>query len=125
MATIWIIEDEPTVARVLGEALRLEGHQVAEFDDGLAAWSELSQGPIVDLVLVDLLMSGMTGQELVAAMRSRDSLCHVPILLLTGMDPDEKAFPPEQTYQGVLRKPFDLFDVVEMVSQVLTCSPSA
>jgi two-component system cell cycle sensor histidine kinase/response regulator CckA len=63
--TILVVEDEPGVRRMAGELLRRQGYTVLEASDGPAAL-DLAQrygGPI-DVVLTDLIMPQMSGQEL-------------------------------------------------------------
>jgi signal transduction histidine kinase/ligand-binding sensor domain-containing protein/CheY-like chemotaxis protein len=64
-ATILLVEDEPIVRDVATTALRREGHEVLEAEDGRTAL-ELFDGHegSIDLLLTDVIMPGMSGREL-------------------------------------------------------------
>jgi CheY-like chemotaxis protein len=65
---ILIVDDEPLVRKSLGRAFKAKGHDVVEAIDGtegLQLWTEMlrsSRSP--DIVLVDVLMPGLSGPEL-------------------------------------------------------------
>lgn len=61
---ILVVDDENEVRRVLVEMLRLRGFETLEAGDGLAALALLREGATVDLVLSDVLMPKMGGEEL-------------------------------------------------------------
>jgi CheY-like chemotaxis protein len=67
---ILIVDDEPLVRKSLGRAFRAKGHEVIEAADGtegLARWSETS----FDVVMLDVLMPGLSGPELLKEMMGR------------------------------------------------------
>lgn len=72
---ILIVDDEPLVRKSLGRAFRAKGHEVIEAVDGtegLARWLELRSedgGP--DLVLLDVLMPGLSGPEVLNEIRPK------------------------------------------------------
>lgn len=81
-----LVEDSAPLRKVLVEHLQPD-HTVLTAGDGLEAL-ELMAALTPDLVLTDLLMPNMTGQELVRAMREQPALAEVPIVVLTAI-PDE------------------------------------
>lgn len=72
---ILIVDDEPLVRKSLGRAFRAKGHEVIEAIDGregLNLWTELqAQGASPDIVLLDVLMPGLSGPELLNEMRPK------------------------------------------------------
>lgn len=71
---ILIVDDESLVRKSLGRAFRAKGHEVTEAVDGsegLALWSEMLSHGAPDLVLLDVLMPGLSGPELLNAMRPK------------------------------------------------------
>ncbi|MBI2462378.1 MAG: response regulator, partial [Candidatus Rokubacteria bacterium] len=80
MPRILIVDDEPEMVRGLEDNLRFEGYQTlsaANGRDGLAL--ALREGP--DLVLLDVMMPGMSGWDLLRALRQKG--VDVPIIMLT------------------------------------------
>ncbi|UVT16319.1 MAG: response regulator [Nitrospira sp.] len=68
MQRLLVIEDEPEVRRHVQQALEIEGYSVLTAADGYEGLRLLREEP-VDLVLVDLLMPGMDGLELIRQLR--------------------------------------------------------
>ncbi len=122
MAHILVIEDEAAIAMALQGALSDEGHEVATAADGLQGLASLGQSPLPDIVLVDLLMPRAGGRVVVETMRADPRLQSIPVVLITGAARDTEAFPPAGSYQALIFKPFDLFDVVDRVHLLLETS---
>ncbi len=119
MARILVIEDEPAIALILSEVLSGEGHTVQASADGTAGLERLHRYPAPDVVLLDLLMPGVGGRAVLAAMRSESSLAAIPVILVTGAVQSSADFPPPDQYQALLPKPFQLADVVAAVERCL------
>jgi CheY-like chemotaxis protein/anti-sigma regulatory factor (Ser/Thr protein kinase) len=68
---ILLVEDEVEVAEALAEMLTATGHVVVTAGSGAAALSHVESEPGLDLVLTDLVMPGMTGWEVAAAVKAR------------------------------------------------------
>ncbi len=121
MARILIIEDEPSIAMVLQEVLCDEGHAPTVIADGMEALEWLMLQPVPpDLVLVDLLVPGASGKEIVETMRGSLKLADVPVVLVTGATPSESVFPSAGSYQQIIGKPFDVLDILHMVTGLLS-----
>lgn len=79
MPHVLVVEDDPNIAAGLVSALRGAGHAVALCVDGLAgAQAALSDAP--DLVILDLMLPGQDGFEVLRQIRSRSA---VPVVVLT------------------------------------------
>lgn len=119
MALVLIVEDEPTIAWLLGTALSEAGHEVEITSDGVAGLIRLERPPCPQVVLVDLFMPGLDGRALVLAMREREDLKDIPVILITGASPHGACFPPVGSYQATIFKPFDMIDVTNSVDGLL------
>jgi signal transduction histidine kinase/CheY-like chemotaxis protein len=81
--TIVVVDDEPTVARVVERALEQYGHVVRVFLTPEPALSYIREHVhSVDLLITDQTMPGMTGDELTEAVKSLRA--NLPVLILTG-----------------------------------------
>jgi len=108
---VLIVDDEPHVRELLRDFLTTVGDEVATVATGAAA---LEAVPIFqpDLILLDMMMPGMSGADVLDALR-RAGL-NVPVILMSG----HQAAMPEGCF-AVLRKPFDLWKLAEVVAAAI------
>lgn len=106
-ARILVVEDEAHLAQGLLFNLQAEGYEVEVRGDGESALEALLAGPPFDAVVLDVMLPGKNGFEVVAELRQRAN--YVPILILTARGR------PEDVLEGFaagaddyLPKPFDL-----------------
>jgi CheY-like chemotaxis protein len=111
---ILVVDDVADNSFILQAFLELEGYQVEVADNGYAALEKIESKP-PDLVLLDVMMPGMNGYEVVEQIRQNRQLPFIPILLVTGHD--LSAFPPVDGMKvnGLIHKPV-VFD--ELLAQV-------
>jgi adenylate cyclase len=84
---ILVVDDNPVDRALLVRFLVGEGHEVIEADSGEGALELLRDGARgVDLVLLDLLMPGMDGFATLAAIKGDQSLAHLPVIVISGLD---------------------------------------
>jgi len=86
--TILVIDDSPDIVQSCRSLLEAEGHRVLTATDGPSGIA-LAEREHPHLILVDFFMPGMTGEEVVRAIRSRDRL--VQIILQTGYSGEKPA----------------------------------
>lgn len=82
-ASLLLVDDNEDLRRLITAFLQREGFDVREAADGAAALDSLREAK-PDLVLLDLDMPGVNGQNVLTAMRADPSLSSVPVLILTG-----------------------------------------
>ena len=87
-ARILVIDDDPIIRMLAGNALRDAGHQVTEADSAEAA-IELLDALRPQLILLDLVMPGMGGLAFCAWLRARARGGRVPVLVMTVLDGDD------------------------------------
>src|SRR6267143_3906276 len=80
---ILIVEDETKVAQALKEGLEREGYEVTVARTGEEGYYLLDARSF-DLVVLDLMLPGRDGLEVLATMRSRDR--RIPVLIVTARD---------------------------------------
>src|SRR5436309_14800231 len=80
---ILVVEDEAKVARALKEGLEREAYEVTVARTGEEGYYLLGARPF-DLVVLDLMLPGRDGLEILATLRSRHS--RIPVLILTDRD---------------------------------------
>jgi DNA-binding response OmpR family regulator len=116
-----LVEDEKKVSELVARALRQESYAVDVADDGTSGW-ELAQAYDYDLIILDLMLPGLPGQELLRRIRRRNT--QVPILILTARDAtEEKVQNFEAGADDYLTKPFAFAELVMRVKALLRRGP--
>lgn len=88
--TILVVDDNDSSRELMGHQLQRQGHLVIEASSGARCLEVMrSAGP--DLVLLDLVMPDMNGYEVLQAIRGDDSLRHIPVLIISGMQDEAGA----------------------------------
>jgi DNA-binding response OmpR family regulator len=91
-AKILIVDDEPSMLKMLGLSLEKEGYEISAAQDGQQALARVETSR-PDLMILDVMMPGMDGLELCRRLRERAETATVPIILLSakGQVPDKVA----------------------------------
>lgn len=112
---VLVVDDDPDVCELVGKTLTRVGHRVVTAHSGEAALELLEQG--LDCLVVDKLLPGMHGAELMAEARRR--FPSLPVVLISG-HPEPFSFGDERP-DVILAKPFKSLQAIEeAVTQALT-----
>ncbi|ASA24245.1 response regulator transcription factor [Paenibacillus donghaensis] len=115
--TILVVEDEEKIARLLQIELECEGYRVLKAGNGLQAL-ELFQGGGVDLLLLDVMLPGISGIELLRRVRQHDS--RVAVLLLTAKDSvEDKVSGLDLGANDYITKPFQIEELLARIRSAL------
>lgn len=116
---VMVVEDEEMVRKLAALHLRQQGYEVQEAQDGHHALQLLDGSPSLPaLVLLDLAMPVMGGDELVPVLESRYP--HMKIVLSSGYPEDEaRKISPNGSVRGFLQKPYSGRALTEKIAQVL------
>ncbi len=114
---ILIVEDDEKVARFLMESLRGEGYDVQHETDGFKAFSEIQVNSF-DLIILDLLLPNLSGEELLKKIRiQRNS---VPVIILSAVqDTDSKTHLLNLGADDYLEKPFSFVELMARIQSIL------
>ncbi len=112
---ILVVDDNDALRENLTEALELEGYAVEAVASGQAALAALARDPLPGVVLIDMLMPGMSGRELVTALRRDPRLARLKVALVSGLTPTRDPLPVD----AVLGKPFGVADLLAVVERLL------
>ena len=83
--TVLVVDDSPTVLKIVGMALARQGHEVVVAADALQALAKLDE-MTPDLVLLDITMPHMDGYQLCKLIRGNPTTARLPVVLLSGKD---------------------------------------
>ena len=116
MTRILVVEDEESLSDPLAYLLTREGFEVAVAADGHAALDEFDRSG-ADLVLLDLMLPGLPGNEVCRQLRTRST---VPVIMLTAKDSEiDKVVGLEIGADDYITKPYSSRELVARVRAVL------
>lgn len=117
---ILVVEDEPQIARVLQLELQFEGYEVTiahTGTDGLIAYREQS----FDLVLLDIMLPGMNGLDVLKRIRTDERM--TPVILLTAKgDTHDKVAGLDLGANDYITKPFEFEELLARIRSALRFS---
>ena len=119
---ILIVDDESFITEVLQRALDKEGYSTHAVEDGRSALAAITDSNF-DLILCDLELPGINGIELYKKLVGDHPSLKQRFIFMTGemMDPVVQDFLSAQNLP-FLMKPFDLFDLFNLVATTLKAS---
>ncbi|MCB9505515.1 MAG: response regulator [Gemmatimonadales bacterium] len=112
--TILIIDDEPLVRSSVRRLLERLGHVVEDADLGITGLDRLARNPDIGLVMVDLSMPQMSGQEVIRRIRTTQP--DLPIIIMSGYVPEGLKPGP---HTRILFKPFLLDELRGTIASLL------
>lgn len=86
---ILIIEDEPFLRRIVSDQLKENGYLVEEAIDGEEGLKKIQERKF-DLILLDLLLPGMDGFEVLDRLKKEGMLSKIPVLILSNLGQKEE-----------------------------------
>jgi two-component system cell cycle response regulator len=117
--TILLIEDDPLSARLVDLILKSEGHQVIMVQDGFQGL-EVAQSTSVDLVLLDLMLPGIDGFEVLRRLKADPKTVDVKVVVVSARSqPADKEMAAELGIDYYLTKPYRKVELLEVVRSLL------
>jgi class 3 adenylate cyclase len=102
-----VVDDDEANRDMLARRLRRQGFEVALAANGLEALQALRADPF-DLVLLDLVMPGLDGYQVLAKLKSDAALAGVPVIMISALDQDQSiARCIEAGAEDYIAKPFN------------------
>ncbi len=117
MSRILVVEDEPDMREGLRYNLEFEGHQVAVAADGSSGIEAIRRGDL-DLVVLDLMLPGLSGLEVVRRLRLEGVRTPIIILTARGQESD-KVLGLKLGADDYVTKPFSLRELLARIEAVL------
>jgi CheY-like chemotaxis protein len=117
VAVVLVVDDEYGIANLLEDVLRDEGHSVVTASNGRQALERMAtERP--DLIVADYMMPVMDGAALLAALAANPNLKDIPVILASSL-PEATVSERCTGYTIFLRKPFRIFDVLDLVARLV------
>jgi twitching motility two-component system response regulator PilG len=117
-----IVDDSPTIRKILGLTLERAGYKIVPEPDGESALERLTQ-VIPDVILLDIAMPKVDGYEVCKRIKKDSRIAHVPVVMLSGKDAlFDKVKGRMAGATEYLTKPFQTAAVLAAVAQA--CRPA-
>jgi len=121
---IWCVEDEASIRDIEVYSLQSTGFEARGFKDGTSFWEAL-QAERPELVVLDVMLPGVDGIELLRRMKASVRLCDIPVVMATAKGAEyDKIQGLDLGADYYLTKPFGVMELVSCVKAVLRrCAP--
>jgi CheY-like chemotaxis protein len=110
---ILVVDDDEPILILMKNILREFQFDAVVASSGAEALRNAAAEP-PDVILVDMNMPAMSGQEFIARVRSDKSVAAVPVLILSG-DPISAEELARIGAEGAIQKPFDLMALIDQI----------
>ena len=116
---ILVVDDDPTMVKLINVNLKLNNYSVVEATSGEQALDVLGKEPL-DLVVLDIMMPGVDGWEVLKRIRGDNETKEMPVILVTAKTQDSDVIRGlELGADEYVIKPFNPLLLVEVIKMVL------
>lgn len=116
---IYYVEDDPNIRELASYALRQAGFEAACFPDAEGFFAACAER-VPDLVLLDIMLPGMDGLEILRRLRADGATEHVPVMMLTAKGTEyDKVSGLDAGADDYLAKPFGMMELISRVNALL------
>lgn len=116
---IMIVDDEEDIRVSVGQIFEVDGYEVIKAVDGNDCLNKLER-EIPDLVILDIMMSGMNGWDVAARIKENPKWNEIPIVFLTAKGDEMSIGMGGLASEEYVVKPFDIIKLKERVEEILT-----
>ena len=126
MARILVVDDDASVREIVETILEVEGHEVELAVDGDAAVARLEdrEAGLPEVVVLDVMMPGRSGLDVLAWMRHHEWVYEIPVVMLTAkVQLEDQLSGWREGCDAYVTKPFDPEHLIEQVDTLLDIGP--
>lgn len=118
MKRVLVVEDDRAVSHLIAQILRMEGYESTVVSEGPAAFELLRAEPF-DIVILDVMLPGMDGIEILRSIRGEPSLERVPVLMLSAKTDDATTWAGWRAgCDYYMTKPFDPDELLSILKRL-------
>jgi CheY-like chemotaxis protein len=111
--SVMVVDDDDDIREVAKLLLEGEGHRVTTAADGLEAWRQLEAGESPSVILLDLMMPRMDGEQFIHMLRA-SARSGIPVVIMSGHSA-ASVMARELKAHACLTKPIEIDDLLETV----------
>jgi len=116
-ARILVLDDDPDIGTMIKMMLEYKGYMVTVSDRADMAQQVLHNGK-VDLIIMDMLLSGVNGTDLCVDLKKNPSTSRIPVIMISA-HPNAKEICLEAGADEFISKPFDMNDILSKIDGLL------
>ena len=119
MERVLIVEDDENIRQLLKLTLASFNYELVDFENGKDAYDYLQDNK-VDLAILDLMLPGMNGYDILKFIRSKASLKDLPVIILSAKDKElDKIMGLDLGADDYLTKPFSVLELAARIRSLL------
>ena len=118
--TLWVVEDDVSTQRLIAHHLRQHGFNPVLFDTAEKAYAALREGRVPALVVLDMMLPGMSGVDLIRLIKKNATWAKIPVVVVTVLlreDADRSGNDTAGAYW--ISKPFDTSLLMQKIETIL------
>ncbi len=123
MAKVLVVEDDVDIRGLVENRLRRHGHRVVSVGSGEEALAAIAEKGVPDVAVLDVLMPGMSGLDLLRTLRADPGTAHLPAVFLSGRIQESDVDAGRALGATYLTKPLVLSALVNAVESA-TAAPA-
>jgi DNA-binding response OmpR family regulator len=114
---ILVLDDDTDIGTMIKMMLEYKGYTVAVSERAEQA-AEVLQNNGVDLIIMDMLLSGVNGTDLCVELKKNSSTSHIPVIMISA-HPNAKEICLEAGADEFISKPFDMQDILAKIDRLI------
>jgi DNA-binding response OmpR family regulator len=114
---ILVLDDDPDISTMVKLMLEYKGYKVVTADRP-DVMHNLIEKDRIDLIIMDMLLSGMNGTDVCTSLKQNPKTASIPVLMISA-HPNAKEICLEAGADEFVSKPFDMSEILGKISQVL------
>ncbi|HZJ60000.1 MAG TPA: response regulator [Chitinophagaceae bacterium] len=114
---ILVLDDDPDIGTMIKMMLEYKGYSVTVSDRAEQA-NEILRTDEVDLIIMDMLLSGVNGTDLCSELKKDSSLSHTPVIMISA-HPNAKEICLQAGADEFISKPFDMQDILSKIDHLI------
>jgi len=117
---ILVLDDDPDIGTMIKMMLEYKGYTVTVSDRAIQAEEALRSNNI-DLIIMDMLLSGVNGTDLCTDLKKNSSTSHIPVIMISA-HPNAKEICLQAGADEFISKPFDMQDILSKIKHLINKS---
>jgi len=115
---ILVLDDDPDIGTMIKMMLEYKGYAVTVSDRAEQA-EEVLRNNNIDLIIMDMLLSGVNGTDICTELKENNSTSHIPIMMISA-HPNAKEICLQAGADEFISKPFDMQDILLKINKLVT-----